>query len=129
MSLFHLLTRKIWAQSLFKASKGGLELRHRHYLQSNECNIRALAKAISSIMAKVVMANVKMFCHLIWKKFCHLDRWIPSSNNYLLAVVKGSSECKKFCRSYLQMDIFCHFDICHTRRNSFCSVCRGWLSE
>ena len=90
-----------------------------------------------------LFANVKSFWHLMRKTFCHLDGansikidlqtcnlWTGRSVSYKsvnwfrlnLPYPNG----KKFSTSYikknshLQIDIFFHFDFCHSRRNGFC---------
>ena len=87
-------------------------------------------------------ANLKFFWHLIWKTFCHLDRacsiktdlqtcnlWTGQVVSYMFVnwfwLNLFYPNGKKFSMSnvkknwHLQMDIFCHFDFCHSRRNSF----------
>ena len=85
-------------------------------------------------------ANYNLFWHLIWKTFCHLDRAnsietdlqtfklqtgrfitklqvckkvsIKPSFNYIRPI--QMAKC-----SHLGVNIFCHFNFCHDRRNDF----------
>ena len=82
------------------------------------------------------------FWHLIWNTFCHLDRacsiktdlqtcnlWTGQVVSYMFVnwfwLNLFYPNGKKFSTSnvkknwQLQMDIFCHFDFCHRRRNGF----------
>ena len=79
--------------------------------------------------------------------FCHLDRANSIKNNWQTCNLQTCQSIKqfrlnlphpnvkKFSRSngktfsHLQMDIFCHFDFCHTLRNGFWSTIEKCLNN
>ena len=87
-------------------------------------------------------SNMNYFWHLMWKTFCFLDRANSIKTNlqtYNLQIGQYNYKYKsvnqfwwnlpypngkKFSRwnvetfSHLQLGIFCHFDVCHSRRNA-----------
>ena len=88
---------------------------------------------------RYLFANVNYFRYLT---FCYFDRansikialWSVSYkfvNWFWLNLPNWNS--KKFStskvksNSHLQMDIFCHFDLCHCRRNTFQNLKDTWI--
>ena len=85
-------------------------------------------------------AHVKCFCYLIWKMFCHRANAIKPDcslqtgwsisykvKQFGLNLPHSNGKCfsdQMAFFSLVQMDIFYHFNFCHTRRNRFCcTVC------
>ena len=95
---------------------------------------------------RYLFANVKSFCHLMWKRIYHsggvnsiltnlqtFNLWTGQYVSYKSESVDQfwfnlphnndkMSNVKNF--SHLKIDIFCYFNFCHWRRNAFCWI---WL--
>ena len=63
---------------------------------------------------KYPFANVIFFSHLVWKTFCHLDTILQC-----LSLGKKVFHIKWQKLFTFANGNFCHFNVCHSRRNSF----------
>ena len=95
---------------------------------------------------RYLFANVKSFCHLMWKRFCHsvgvnsiktnlqtfnlwTDQFVKYKSVNLFWLNLPHQNGKTFFASnvknysHLQTDIFCYFNFCHCRRDNFDN---GW---
>ena len=96
-------------------------------------------EAISSIMTKVEMKNISIGkCESVWP-FCKWETFLPfeGTNSSEAAFYQKDlllmeqpigygkkKKCANGKKSFrLQMDIFCHLDFCHNRKNAFSCCC------